>query len=45
MKKRILSAIIMILIFVPLLLLGGVFFALFMTILSLGALYELIKIR
>lgn len=45
MKKRVLSAIIMILIFVPLLLLGGVFFALFMTILSLGALYELITIR
>ena len=45
MKKRILSAIVMILIFVPLLFLGGIFFALFMTLLSLGALHELMKIR
>ena len=45
MKKRILSSIIMILIFVPLLLIGGVLFSLFMTILSLGAMHELMTIR
>lgn len=45
MKKRVLSAIIMILIFVPILLVGGVFFSVFLTILSIGAMYELIKIR
>ncbi len=45
MKKRILSAIIMILIFVPLLLVGGIYFGLFMTLLAVGAMYELVKIR
>ena len=45
MKKRIISAIIMILIFVPLLLIGDIFFAIFMTILSLMAMYELMNIR
>ena len=45
MKKRILSALIMIIIFIPLLLLGGAFFSIFMTLISLGAIYELIKIR
>ena len=45
MKKRVLSAIIMILIFVPLLLIGDIFFAIFMTILSLIAMYELMNIR
>ena len=45
MKKRVLSAIIMILIFVPLLFIGGIPFAILMTILSLGAMYELITIR
>ena len=45
MKKRILSAIVMILIFVPLLLLGGKIFALFMTFLAVLGLYELIHIR
>ncbi len=45
MKKRILSAIIMILIFVPLLIVGGEYFALFMTLLSIMALYEMIHIR
>lgn len=45
MKKRVLSAIIMILIFVPLLFVGGILFSCFMTILALGAMHELIKIR
>lgn len=45
MKKRILSAIIMIAIFVPILLIGGKVFAIFMTILALMGLYELIHIR
>lgn len=45
MKKRILSAILMIAIFVPLLLVGGRTFAIFMTLLALVALYELISIR
>ena len=45
MKKRIISAIIMILIFVPLLFIGGIPFSILMTIVSLGAMYELITIR
>ena len=45
MKKRVLSAIIMILIFVPLLLIGGIPFAILMTFLAVGAMYELITIR
>lgn len=45
MKKRVLSAIIMILIFVPLLFVGGLLFSIFMTILALGAMHELMKIR
>ena len=45
MKKRIGSAIIMILIFVPLLFIGGIPFAILMTLLALGAMYEFIKIR
>ena len=45
MKKRVLSAIIMILIFVPLLLIGGIPFAILMTFLTVGAMYELITIR
>lgn len=45
MKKRILSAILMVLVFVPLLLLGGKYFAIFMTLLALVALHELISIR
>mgnify|MGYP005806654853 FL=1 len=45
MKKRVLSAIIMILIFVPLLFIGGIPFAILMTVLALGAMYELINIR
>ena len=45
MKKRVLSAIIMILIFVPLLLIGGIPFAILMTFLAVGPMYELITIR
>ena len=45
MKKRVLSAIIMILIFVPLLFIGGIPFALLMTLLAVGAMHELITIR
>ena len=45
MKKRILSAIIMILIFVPLLLVGGIPFTIFMTLLAIASMYELMTIR
>ncbi len=45
MKKRILSAIIMGIIFIPVLLVGGKYFAVFMTLLSVLGLYELIHIR
>jgi len=45
MKARILSAILMTLIFVPLLLLGGIPFSLFLTLLAVLGLYELIHIK
>lgn len=45
MKTRILSAIIMIIIFVPLLIIGNVPFAVLMGIISLMGLYELLTIR
>lgn len=45
MKKRVASAIVMIAVFVPILLLGGITFSVFMTILALGGMYELIHIR
>ena len=45
MKKRVLAAIVMIAIFVPLLLIGGKTFAIFMTLLALLGLYELLHIR
>ena len=45
MKKRILSAIILIAVFVPFLIIGGKAFAIFMAILSAGGLYELIHVR
>ena len=44
MKKRILSAIIMMAIFIPLLIVGGKPFVLLMCILALGSLYELLRI-
>lgn len=45
MKKRILSAIVMIALFIPFLFIGGVGFELFMTALAVVGLYELINIR
>ena len=45
MKKRVISAIVMVAIFVPLLILGNEAFAIFMTILSVAGLYELIHVR
>lgn len=45
MKKRILSAVIMTIIFIPLLVLGGKGFAVLMSILAVFGLYELLKIK
>lgn len=45
MKKRIISAIIMSLIFIPLLLIGNLPFVIFVTILGMGAVYELLKLK
>ncbi len=45
MKVRVLSAILIIAVFVPLLVIGELPFAIFMSILSVGGLYELIKVR
>ncbi len=45
MKKRIISAVILIAVFVPLLVIGGLPFSLFMSIIGLLGLYELIHIR
>lgn len=43
MKKRIISAIVMLMIFIPLLLLGNIYYAIFSSILGLIGLYELLK--
>ena len=45
MKARIISAILMMLIFIPLLIVGEVPFAVFMTILAVCGLYEIIHVR
>ena len=45
MKKRIISAIVIVAIFIPLLFVGGLSFAIFMSIIGLLGLYELIHIR
>ena len=45
MKKRVISAIIMILIFVPFLIIGGVPFTILMSLLGIFGLYELLHIR
>ena len=45
MTKRVVSAIVMILLFVPFLVLGGTYFTVFMTILGVMGLYELMRIR
>ena len=45
MKKRVISAIIMVLIFVPFLIIGGVPFTILMSLLGIFGLYELLHIR
>lgn len=45
MKKRVISAVVMIAVIIPVILLGGTTFTIFMTLLAIGGLYELIKIR
>ena len=45
MKTRVISAIILVLVFLPFLIMGGLPFAAFMTILSLLGLHELFKVR
>ena len=45
MKARVISAILIVAVFVPLLLIGDFPFAIFMSILSVGGLYELLKVR
>lgn len=45
MKKRILSAVVLIAIFVPLLIIGGIPFTIFLSIAALGGMYELINAR
>ncbi len=45
MKKRVISAILMIAVFVPLLIVGDIYFALFMSIIGLSGLFELTHIR
>ena len=45
MKKRVLSAIVMLLVFIPLLLIGGKAFAVFMSLLAVMGLYEILNIR
>lgn len=45
MKKRLISAIVMLLIFIPVLMIGGISYAILMAILAFCSLYELIKIR
>ena len=44
MKKRVISAILMIAVFVPLLIVGDIYFALFMSIIGLSGLFELTHI-
>lgn len=45
MKNRILSAIVMVVVFLPLLIIGGKWFAVFMSLLAILGLYELLKVR
>lgn len=45
MTKRVVSAIVIALIFIPFLLMGGIYFTIFMTIIGMGGLYELMHIR
>ncbi len=45
MKKRILSAIILLMIFIPILIIGSTPYAILMTLLAIAGLYELIRVR
>ena len=45
MKKRIISAFIMLLLFLPLLILGDKYFAIFMSILAVLGLHEIIQLK
>ena len=45
MKTRIIGAILIIAVFIPFLIMGGLPFAIFMSVLSVGSVYELIKVR
>ena len=45
MKKRVISAIVIIAIFLPFLIIGELPFAIFMSVLSVMGLYELLKVR
>ena len=45
MTKRIISAIVLILVFIPFLVIGELPFAIFMSVLSILGLYELLKVR
>ena len=45
MKTRIISAILLLIIFIPILFLGGISFAILMAILAVASLNELLKIR
>ena len=45
MTKKIISAIILVLIFVPFIIVGELPFTIFMTVLSIFGLYELLKVR
>lgn len=45
MKTRVISAIVLLLVFIPLLIFGGLPFAVLMAILAVASLYELLKIR
>ena len=45
MTKRVISAVILVLIFVPFLIIGELPFTIFMSVLSIFGLYELLKVR
>lgn len=45
MAKRVASAIVIALIFIPFLLMGGIYFTVFMSIIGMLGLYELLHIR
>ena len=45
MKKRIISAILIVAVFIPFLIIGELPFAIFMSVLSIAGLYELLRVR